>query len=155
MNIEQFKMLDTISHVSTDDRILTGSTRVPEISKIFDFHFPNYPVMPGVLLIEVMAQAAGYLAMMQMELKSMAVLAKVSHCKFVDFVQPGDVLEFHIKMLRCENGFTVNKGEIRRNNTMIATAELRMKLIKFPNETAQKILIKNFQELTGDHLVES
>jgi hypothetical protein len=88
--------------------------------------------------------------MAKMDFNRMAVLAKVSHCKFVDYVVPGDKLSCIINLLSCTRGFTVNHAEITRDGVVIAKAELRMKVLDFFCEMTKETLISNFGRLTGN-----
>jgi len=151
MNIEHFKMLDQITGISIDNDTLVSRIDVQETSTIFDFHFPDNPIMPGVLLIEIMAQSAGYLAMAKLNFNSLAILAKVSHCKFASFVSPGDALVCEVTILSSGNGFTANKARIFRDDTVVATAEFRMKTLEFPNVKAKQVLVDNFKLLTEEY----
>lgn len=148
MNIEKFRLLDKISEISIENGTLISQMQVPEVSSVLDEHFPGNPIVPGVLLIEIMAQSSGNLAMAKLDFNKMVVLAKVSHCKFVDFVVPGDKLICSIKLLICNRGFTVNQAEITRDGVVIAKAELRMKVLDFFCELAKETLISNFNRLT-------
>ena len=65
---------------------------VPTASTIFEGHFPGYPLMPGVLLIEAMAQTAGWLVVAANRFERMPFLAAVKDAKLRTFVTPGQVL---------------------------------------------------------------
>ncbi|NLG75947.1 MAG: beta-hydroxyacyl-ACP dehydratase, partial [Xanthomonadaceae bacterium] len=61
MRLETFQMLDSIETLDREGHTLVALAHVPASSSVFEGHFPGYPIMPGVLLLETMAQAAGYL----------------------------------------------------------------------------------------------
>ena len=61
MRLEYFQLIDRILEVDLADKSIRTEARVPATSTIFEEHFPGYPLMPGVLLIEAMAQTAGWL----------------------------------------------------------------------------------------------
>ena len=61
MRLEYFQMVDRIVDLNVGERRITVSAQVPQQSSIFEGHFPGYPLMPGVLLIETMAQTSGWL----------------------------------------------------------------------------------------------
>lgn len=149
MNIERFRLLDKISKLSVSEGTLLSQIQVPVVSTVLDEHFPGKPILPGVLLIEIMAQSSGYLVMAKFDFNKMAVLAKVSHCKFVDFVIPGDTLICSVKVLLCNRGFSVHQAEITRDGVVIAKAELRMKVLDFFGESAKETLKHKFDQLTS------
>ena len=61
MQLEYFHMIDRIVDLKVDEKKIVVEAQVPKQSTIFEGHFPGYPLMPGVLLIESMAQASGWL----------------------------------------------------------------------------------------------
>ena len=64
MRPEYFQMIDRIVEVDLDARRLRAACTVPKESTIFEGHFPTYPLLPGVLLVECMAQTTGWLVCM-------------------------------------------------------------------------------------------
>ena len=61
MRLEYFQLIDRIVDLNLADRKISSLATVPTASTIFEGHFPGYPLMPGVLLIETMAQTSGWL----------------------------------------------------------------------------------------------
>ena len=61
MRLEYFQMIDRILDINLEDPSIRMEARVPDKSTVFEGHFPGYPLMPAVLLIETMAQTAGLL----------------------------------------------------------------------------------------------
>src|SRR5216684_3953000 len=61
MRLEYFQLIDRIVELKLADQTIRTEARVPTASTIFEGHFPGYPLMPGVLLIEAMAQTSGWL----------------------------------------------------------------------------------------------
>src|SRR5690349_9710348 len=61
MKLEYFQLIDRIVDLNLNDKTITVEARVPTTNTIFEGHFPGHPLMPGVLLIESMAQASGWL----------------------------------------------------------------------------------------------
>jgi 3-hydroxyacyl-[acyl-carrier-protein] dehydratase len=61
MRLEYFQLIDRIAELDVRHQTIRVEARVPTESTIFEGHFPGYPLMPGVLLIEAMAQTAGWL----------------------------------------------------------------------------------------------
>ena len=59
MQLDYFQLIDRILDLNMDEKTITVEAQVPKESTIFEGHFPGYPIMPGVLLIESMAQTSG------------------------------------------------------------------------------------------------
>src|SRR4051812_5746651 len=92
MRLEYFQLIDRITALDlTVPRIEVAAT-VPTSSTIFEGHFPGYPLMPGVLLMEAMAQTSGWLIIAFTRFTRMPFLAAFKEAKLRSFVRPGDVL---------------------------------------------------------------
>ena len=77
MRLEYFQMLDRFVEVKADERWIRTESKVPMESPVFEGHFPGYPLMPGVLLIENMAQTCGWLVSAITGFTGLPVLAGV------------------------------------------------------------------------------
>jgi 3-hydroxyacyl-[acyl-carrier-protein] dehydratase len=91
-------------------------------------HFPHHPVMPGVLIMEALAQAAGILSFITMGVKpdddSVFYFVGIDHARFKKPVTPGDQLHLHVEILRHSRGIWKYKAEARVNDYVVAEAEL-------------------------------
>lgn len=115
-----FVMIDRVLSVSNDDE-LVAIKNVTINEPFFQGHFPGNPVMPGVLQIEAMAQAAGILLLRQMsDAKKMAFFMSCDKAKFRQAVVPGDQLVIHIRL---------NKTK-KSGSKMIATASCECKVME-------------------------
>ena len=92
MRLEYFQLIDRVTDLNLADRTISTEATVPQASTIFEGHFPGYPLMPGVLLIETMAQISGWLVVAVNKFDRMPFLAAVKDAKFRTFVLPGQVL---------------------------------------------------------------
>lgn len=94
----------------------------------FNGHFPHYPVMPGVLIMEALAQAAGILAFKTKGEKpsedSVFYFVGIDNCRFKKPVVPGDQLHLHITIDKERRGVWVFKGEARVDGVIAAEADL-------------------------------
>lgn len=92
----------------------------------FQGHFPSKPVMPGVLLIEAMAQATGLLAMESAEVPKEAIyyLVGVDKARFKRPVVPGDQLFFEVEVLKNRREIWVFAAEAKVDGQMVASAEI-------------------------------
>ncbi len=93
----------------------------------FAGHFPQMPIMPGVLIIESLAQAAGILAYLTEEKTGqdfLIYLASVDKAKFKKPVRPGDLLNLHIKFLMSRSKFVKVLAEAFVDDRLVCSAEL-------------------------------
>ena len=92
MRLEYFQLIDRIIEIDIEGRKLRAEATVPTASTIFEGHFPGYPLMPGVLLMEAMAQASGWLIIGLTKFTRMPFLAAFKEAKLRSFVTPGQRL---------------------------------------------------------------
>nr|WP_283106358.1 MULTISPECIES: 3-hydroxyacyl-ACP dehydratase FabZ [Shewanella] len=94
----------------------------------FQGHFPVQPVMPGVLILEAMAQATGLLAFKTMSNKPspdvLYYFAGIDNARFKRVVEPGDQLHFNVKMIKERRGIGVFQGEARVDGELVCSAEI-------------------------------
>ena len=94
----------------------------------FQGHFPVKPVMPGVLIIEAMAQATGLLAFKTMSPDPspdvLYLLAGVDKARFKRVVSPGDQVHFHVKMIKERRGIGVFEGQAFVDGELACSAEI-------------------------------
>ena len=94
---DPFLLLDEVSELVPGQRV-TASYRVPENGWWFPGHFPERPVMPGVLIVEAMAQTGAVAVLVEEQNRGkIAFFAGIDDCRFKRVVEPGDVLT-----LACE-----------------------------------------------------
>lgn len=93
----------------------------------FQGHFPNRPVMPGVLVIEALAQAGGILSQLSQEQQvsdCLSYLVKVDKAKFSSMVVPGDRLDLEVEIRREIRNMTLYVGRARVDGKDVACAEI-------------------------------
>ncbi|MGE4500556.1 MAG: 3-hydroxyacyl-ACP dehydratase FabZ [Hydrogenovibrio sp.] len=94
----------------------------------FTGHFPDNPIMPGVMIIEAMAQCTGILAFKTQEVKpdgsSMYYLAAVDNCRFRKPAVPGDRLEFEVKTVNNKKGIWKFQCTTSVDGKMIASCDM-------------------------------
>lgn len=92
----------------------------------FPGHFPSKPVMPGVLLIEAMAQATGLLAMESADVPKEAIyyLVGVDKARFKRPVVPGDQLVFEVEVIKNKREIWVFSAEAKVDGKQVASAEI-------------------------------
>src|SRR5260370_9693854 len=94
MRFEYFQLIDRIVDLDLGNRTIRAQATVPVSSTIFEGHFPGYPLMPGVLLLESMAQTSGWLIIGITGFSRMPFLVAFNQAKLRAFVKPGDALKF-------------------------------------------------------------
>jgi len=133
MRLEYFQMVDRIVSLNSDERSIVVSSQVPEESTIFEGHFPGYPLMPGVLLTETMAQTSGWLLIALLKFERMPFLASVKEAKMRDFVKPGDLLTVEASVVHDGSGFAVTDAKISVCDKLKCNATLTFRHTPFPN----------------------
>ena len=113
MQLEYFQLLDHVTTLDIERKTIVANAVIPLTSTIFEGHFPGHPLMPGVLLIETMAQTSGWLLLAISEFRQMPFLAAVKEAKLRTFVQPGQTLTINASVTHEGSGFAMTKAEIR------------------------------------------
>jgi 3-hydroxyacyl-[acyl-carrier-protein] dehydratase len=139
MRLEYFQMVDRVVSLGPDH--ITVESRVPDSSPVFEGHFPGYPIVPGVLLTETMAQAGGWLLLAIEGLRKMPFLSKVSEAKFRGFVGPGADLVVEAKRTHDGSGYAVAEARILSGGKRIADAEITYRIMPFPAEALREAMI--------------
>ena len=129
-------MIDRVT--SWEEARLTAEAHVPEASPVFEGHFPGYPLMPGVLMVETMAQASGWLMLARSGFTRMALLAKVGEAKLRGMVKPGAALTVTAELVHDGSGYAVLKGTLAEGNTRVAEAELTLRTMAFPSPELER-----------------
>lgn len=132
MRLEYFQMVDKVLALDLDARTLKTANSVPEQSPIFEGHFPGHPLLPGVLLFEIMAQTCGMLLLRLHNYDRMAFLASVDKGKLRTFVTPGQTIEVEAEMVHDGSGFARLKAAGRVEGKLVCNAEVTLKTMPFP-----------------------
>jgi 3-hydroxyacyl-[acyl-carrier-protein] dehydratase len=147
MRLEYFQMVDRITTLDLPNRRIVTSCQVPEQSPVFEGHFPGYPIMPGVLLIETMAQTGGWLVLGSLCCAKMPFLMQVEKAKMRTFVAPGAVLEVEASLLHEGSGYAVVKASIAAGGKKVTEAEIRYGVVPFPNEALRAAMLETARRL--------
>jgi 3-hydroxyacyl-[acyl-carrier-protein] dehydratase len=118
-----FLMVDRIIEVDGDNSAI-GIKNVSASEPHFVGHFPNYPVMPGVLIVEGIAQTAGAIcvAARGTAMPQIVYFMTIDEAKFRKPVLPGDTVEYHVKKLRNRGNIWKFSGEARVGGVVVAEA---------------------------------
>jgi len=133
MRLEYFQLIDRIVALDLDARTIEAHAQVPQASTVFEGHFPGHPLMPGVLLIEAMAQASGWLIIGLTKFERMPFLASVREAKLRTFVSPGQVLTLTASIVHEGSGFTITKAAVAADGKTVADSEITFRLAAFPD----------------------
>ncbi|WP_315766566.1 MULTISPECIES: 3-hydroxyacyl-ACP dehydratase FabZ family protein [unclassified Bradyrhizobium] len=133
MRIEYFQLIDHILDLNLDEKTITVEAQVPLTSTIFEGHFPGYPIMPGVLLIESMAQTSGWLLLALMKFERMPFLAAVKEAKMRGFVTPGEVLTVEANVLHEGSGYAITEARVKVAGKLRSNATITFSHVPFPN----------------------
>jgi len=121
-----FLLVDRIIEIRGDERGI-GIKNVTANEPQFVGHFPGNPVMPGVLILEGMAQTAGTICIHAMPERSKVpsvYFLTIDKAKFRKPVVPGDVLEYHVVRLKHRKNMWWFRGEAKVRGEIVAEAEL-------------------------------
>lgn len=108
-----------------------GIKNVSANEPFFQGHFPEFPIMPGVLIVEALAQTAGIAVAVQEENKGkLGVFASIETMKFKYQVQPGDVLRLEAEILMSKMGVTKAKVTATVDGKVAAEGEIKFAMTK-------------------------
>ena len=121
-----FLLVDKVVEFEPHKRILAHKN-VSINEPFFQGHFPGHPVMPGVLVIEALAQAGGILTQVSRDTCSsdrLFYLVKIDNVRFSRMVVPGDVLELHVEIKRIIRNMTLYTCVAKVDGNEVASADV-------------------------------
>ena len=119
-----FLLVDRIEEIEPGVRAV-GVKNVTQNEPFFEGHFPDYPVMPGVLIVEALAQVGAVGVMVLEEFRGkLALFAGIDGARFRRQVIPGDVLRMEVKISRLKGRVGRGKGSATVNGERACEAEL-------------------------------
>ena len=119
----RFLLVDSILELTPGVSIVAQRT-VPENEELFQDHFPGFPVMPGVLLTEMMAQAAGKCLAAQRLPRGVPMLAKILSATFRTWVRPGDKTLLHASIVANDERYATAECRLEVGSRVAAQARL-------------------------------
>jgi 3-hydroxyacyl-[acyl-carrier-protein] dehydratase len=150
MELEYYQLVDRVERLDMAARSIACVAAVPTESKIFEGHFPDYPVLPGTMLVESIAQGAGFLLLVLLEYKKLPFLIQIDKAKLRTFVSPGENLRIECELVHEGSGYAVAKGQVLRDGKPIAHAELRFGIMAFPTANLRGRVIERAGEVGLD-----
>ncbi|MEI5909119.1 3-hydroxyacyl-ACP dehydratase FabZ [Bacillus spongiae] len=123
-----FLLVDKIIEVEEGIKA-TGIKNVTANEEFFNGHFPDYPVMPGVLIVEALAQV-GAVAMLKKEENKgrLAFFTGIDNCRFKRQVTPGDQLKLEVEMVRVRGSIGKGKGIATVNGQLVCETDIMFAL---------------------------
>ncbi len=126
----RFRQLDHVQSIVPWERIVAVRTLRADEDYLRD-HFPLFPVMPGVLMLEALYQAACWLVRVSDNFQSpLVVLEEVRNAKFADFVQPGQSLEVLAEVIKRDGDVVTVKASGSKGESVAVSAKLTLRMTK-------------------------
>jgi len=129
-----FLLVDKITKME-EGKSVVGYKNVSISEPVFQGHFPDHPIYPGVMILEGMAQAGGILAFKssgfsEEELKSKVIyFMSIDRAKFRNPVKPGDRLEYRIEIIKLRKNLIVLEGKAYVDDLLVSEAELKAMVV--------------------------
>ena len=119
----RFLFVDRITALEPGKSITAEKTLSPS-EELFEDHFPGFPVVPGVLLVEMMAQAAGKCLDAQAHSRGRAMLARIRSASFREWVRPGEMAEIQAEVNRSQADVATVRCRIEVAGRNVCSADL-------------------------------
>jgi len=129
-----FLLVDKVINMTIGEEIVAYKN-ISISEPVFQGHFPDHPIYPGVMILEGMAQAGGILALKSAGLSDEELQKKVIYfmsidgAKFRSPVKPGDKLEYRIKVLKLRKNLIVLDGKAYVEDTLVSEAQLKAMVV--------------------------
>ncbi|MFE6139584.1 MULTISPECIES: 3-hydroxyacyl-ACP dehydratase FabZ [Bacillus] len=123
-----FLLIDRIIEVEEGKRAV-AIKNVTINEEFFNGHFPDYPVMPGVLIVEALAQVSAFIMLMKEENRgNIGFLTGIDNCRFKKQVRPGDQLRLEVEMTRVRRLFAKAHAIATIDNEIVCEADMTFAL---------------------------
>jgi len=152
----RYCQLDRLISLDPGKRLVAERTLRPEEDYLKD-HFPNFPVMPGVMMLEALHQAAIWMIRTGEDFASpLVMLREARSVKFGDFLSPGDKLEITVELVKEEGSISTVKASAEKNGKTTVSARLLLEKCSTDNppwigtdDIVRTEARKKFEELYG------
>ncbi|AGT33687.1 3-hydroxyacyl-ACP dehydratase [Geobacillus genomosp. 3] len=123
-----FLLVDRIVEIEEGKRAV-GIKNVSANEAVFAGHFPEYPVMPGVLIVEALAQVGAVVLLQSEDNRGrLAFFAGIDNCRFKRQVKPGDQIRLEVEILRARGAIGKGKGTATVDGELVCETELMFAL---------------------------
>ena len=122
-----FLMIDRILALDLEKKHVVAQKNVTANEPFFQGHFPERPIMPGVLIVEALAQAGGVMTQLSLDRDANSKLfymVRVDNARFNKQVVPGDLLILDVQMKRLIRNMGCYYGEAKVNDEIVASADI-------------------------------
>ena len=122
-----FLLVDRVLELDLEQRHVVAQKNISVNEPFFQGHFPGKPIMPGVLIIEALAQAGGVMTQLSLGRDAgsqLFYMVKVENARFSKQVVPGDVLILDVRMKRLIRNMGWYSGEAKVNGEVVACADI-------------------------------
>lgn len=124
-----FLLVDRIVYLDLEENVIIGQKNVTVNEQFFQGHFPGVPIMPGVLILEALAQTGGILVHKKGHCHKIAVLLNINNAKFRKPVVPGDVVMLHATGLHISSKGGRVMARAMVNDQLAVEAEIGFALV--------------------------
>ncbi len=120
-----FLLVDRVTEIDEDSGMIKGYKNITANEPIFQGHFPQAAIFPGVMILEAMGQLGAIFMLRKLpQERRMAYFAGIDKARFKRMVVPGDCLELELKLVRQRGNFAVVEGKAYVDGQLAAEAQL-------------------------------
>ena len=128
-----FLLVDRIVELTPPHRAV-GIKQVTVNEPFFQGHFPGYPLMPGVLIVEAMAQVGGVAVLSDVEYQDkLALFAGIDNVRFKRQVRPGDTLRLEVELQQIRRGIGMGSGTASVEGELACRGDIMFALVDKPD----------------------
>lgn len=124
-----FLLVDRILEMNHEEKTIVGLKNVTMNEEFFQGHFPGHPVMPGVLIVEGMAQCLGVLVMDTVTKKVIPYFAAIENVKFKAPVRPGDQLIYEVRIEKARGPIVKGAGVAKVDGKVVTEASFTFSMV--------------------------